>query len=344
MKLLKALTETPGVPGREERVRELIIRQTRSMFDSQKVDAMGNLICRKAPGRRGREQRSRKIMIACHIDEIGFYVKFIDEDGRVRVQQAGGFDTRNLFARRVLIQGRKDLIGVLNPAGRPVHIAKEEEKKKVYEVNEFFVDLFLPKKQVERWVQVGDPVTLIQPLEQIGEVYTGKSMDNRVASWVAINAIRKVGNRSPHEIYYVATVQEEVGLRGAEPSAFGIDPDDGVCIDTTLACDTPGIEKDQVTTRLGEGVALKVMDAGVISHRGLLDEFVALAKKKRIKYQLEVLARGRTDAAPMQRVRAGRRTIGLSVPTRYIHTVTESVHRKDLDAAVNLLAAWLTSA
>jgi len=343
MELLKALTETPGIPGREERVRELIMRETRDMFDEQTVDAMGNLICRKAPGRSVRGRASRRIMIACHIDEIGFYVKHIDDEGRIRIQPAGGFDTRNLFARRVLIQGRKDVIGVLNPAGRPVHLAKEEEKKKVPEISEFFIDLFRPKREVEKLVQVGDPVTLIQSLERIGDVYTGKCMDNRVASWVAINALRKLGNRSPHEIYYVATTQEEVGLRGAEPSTFGIDPDDAICIDTTLACDTPGIEKEQVTTRLGHGVALKVMDAGVISHRGLLDEFIALAKKRKIPHQLEVLAAGRTDAAPMQRARAGRRTMGLSIPTRYIHTVTESVHRKDLAAAVDLLTAWLAT-
>ena len=343
MRFLKQLTETPGVPGREERIRDLIKRHTRDMFDSQTTDAMGNLICRRRPGRKSRSRSgvAKKVMIACHIDEIGFYVRSIDGDGRLRLQQAGGFDTRNLFARRVLVQGRKDLVGVMTPAGPPIHIASAEERKKVPELKEFFVDLFLTKRQVEKLVRIGDPVTLIQPLEVIGDVATGKCLDNRVASWVAINALKKVGRRSSYDIYYVATVQEEVGCRGAMTSAFGINPDVGIALDTTLACDTPGIKDVEAITRLNKGVAIKIMDSGSISHRGLVDEFIKVAETKKIKYQLEVLPLGGTDAATVQRAGAGRRTLTISIPTRYIHTVTESVHKKDLDAAVNLLAAWL---
>ena len=342
MQFLKELTETPGVPGREERVRDLIIERTKGLFDEHRVDPMGNLICRKRPGRKPRSGRKApSVMLACHIDEIGFYVKFIDKEGRLRVQQVGGFDTRNLFARRVLVQGRKDLLGVMNPSGRPVHIATEEEKKKTYKVGEFFVDLFRPKVEVNRLVRIGDPVTLVQPLEIVGQVATGKALDNRVASWVAINALRKIGQRSPYDIYFVATVQEEVGSRGAGTSAFDVEPDIGIALDTTLACDTPGIGEDEAVTRLGRGVGIKVMDSASISHRGLLYEFIRLAEKKKIKHQLEVLPLGGTDAATVQRAGPGRKAITLSIPTRYIHTVTEAVHQGDLKAAVNLLVAWL---
>ena len=341
MRFLKKLTETPGVPGREERVRALIQKETKSFFDESWVDAMGNLVCRKKPGRRPARKAATKVLIACHIDEIGFYVSYIDDEGRVRVQNVGGFDTRNLFARRVLVQGKKDLIGVLNPAGRPIHLATEEEKKKVYKISEFFVDLFIPKKEVDKLVRVGDPVTLVQPLEALGEVYTGKCLDNRVATWVAINAIRRVGKKSPYDVYYAATVQEEVGARGAGPTTFGIEPEVGIALDTTLCCDTPGIEKNESITRLGEGVALKVMDNRSISHRDLLDEFIGIAEKKKIPHQLEVLPLGGTDASSIQQAGAGRKTITISIPTRYIHTVTEAVHKRDLKAAVDLLAAWL---
>jgi endoglucanase len=304
---------------------------------------MGNLICHKPPGRKPpRGRAAPKVMIACHIDEIGFYVRAIDEDGRLRLQNVGGFDTRNLFARRVLVQGKRDLLGILNPVGRPIHIATEEEKKKIPEVNQFFVDLCLPAKKVKEMVRVGDPVTLVQTLEKIGDCYSGKCLDNRVASWVALNALRKAGRDTTADVYYVATVQEEVGLRGAAPSTFDLAPDIAIALDTTLACDTPGIDKTEVVTKLGSGIGIKILDAGAISCRELVDEMVALAEKKKIPYQLEILPRGSTDSASMQRAGAGRRTITLSVPVRYIHTVTETAHSADMKAGVDLLAAYLT--
>lgn len=342
MDFLKRLTETPGVPGREERVRDLIINETKGLFDETRVDPMGTLICLKKAGRSEAGKAPLKVLIACHIDEIGFYVRSIDDQGRLRVQNVGGFDTRNLFARRVLVQGRRDLPGVLNPTGKPIHIATEEEKKQVPKISDFFVDLFLPREEVEKLVRVGDPVTLVATMEEAGECAMGKCMDNRVASWVAINAIRKVAGNSPYDIYYAATVQEEVGLRGAGTIAFDVNPDVGIALDTTLSCDTPGIDKTESITALGKGVALKVMDSASISHRGLLDEFVALAEKKQIPYQLEILPLGGTDAGTIQRAGAGRKTITISIPTRYIHTICETVHKKDLQSAVDLLAAWLS--
>ncbi len=370
---LKSLTETPGVPGREERVRELILEQTAELWDETEVDAMGNLIClkratRKPTGKRGGKGGAPlRVMLACHMDEIGFYVRYIDDNGFVRIQNVGGFDTRNLFARRVVVHGKEDLLGVLNPSGKPVHIATEEEKKKVPQINEFCIDLFRPKADVIKNVEIGDPVTLAQHTEVIGNAVCGKAMDNRIALWVGINAIRKAfgldylmpdgaaprrkstkkkartGGGSPYDIYFVACVQEEVGLRGAMTAAYGIDPDIGIAIDTTLCCDTPGVSRDDAITEFGKGVAIKVMDGASISHRGLFDEFVALAKKKRIAHQREILPRGGTDAGSVQRARAGRKTITLSVPTRYIHTVTEAIHKQDAQGAVELLAAWLGS-
>lgn len=340
MKLLKKLTETPGIAGREERIREVIIAETKDLFDESRTDDMGNFVGRVKPGGKGASS-APKVLLACHIDEIGFYVRHIDDEGRLRVHPAGGFDPRNLFARRVLVQGKKDLLGVMNPGIKPIHISTEEERKQVPKVADFYIDLFLPKKEVDKLVRVGDPITMVQTLERIGDMYTGKSLDNRVATWVAINALRKVGKRSKYDIYYVATVQEEVGLRGAGPSAYGIEPDIGLCIDTTLCCDTPGVDKSEAITRLGDGVGLKVMDGRAITHRGLLDEFIKLAEKEKIPYQLEILPQGGTDTAPLQMTGKGRRTMAISIPTRYIHTVTEAVHQRDLQAAVDVLAAWL---
>jgi len=340
--LLKTLTETPGVPGREERIRDVIIAESEGLFDEVSVDPMGNLICLRKSTKKARGRTSLKIMLACHMDEIGFYVKFIDDKGFLRVNPAGGFDTRNLFARKVLVQGKKDLLGVLNPSGRPIHIATDEEKKKVYKVGDFFVDLHLTPVQVKRWVGVGNPVSLVQTTEQIGKAVTGKCMDNRVAVFVALSALRRIARAgSPHEIYFVATVQEEVGCRGAGPATFGVEPDVAIALDVTLSCDTPGIPAEEAVCTFGGGAAIKIMDRISISDRSLVDQFVALAEAKNIKYQLEVLPLGGTDAGAMQQSRRGHKTITLSVPCRYVHTVTESVHVDDLRALVNLLAAYL---
>ncbi len=361
MELMRKLVETPGVPGREERIRQVIHDEVADLFDDIRTDPMGNLICTRQPsgpsdGKRGAKggpsrspDKPLTVMIAGHIDEIGFMVSYIDaKTGFLRVQNVGGFDTRTLLARRVLVQasgpGGGDLFGVMN-AAKPIHVMTDEERKKVPEVADLFVDLMLKPKEVARKVRVGDPVTLWQPLVEIGDCWVCKSMDDRISAWVAINAVRKAA-KAGHacRIVYAATVQEEVGLRGAQTASFAVQPDVGIAIDSTIAADTPGVSENQQVTRLGGGVALKVMDSASITHRGLLDEWIRIAEKKKIKYQLEVLPRGGTDAGSLQRAAAGAKAGTISVPSRYVHTVCETIHRKDLGAAVDLLAAYLEQA
>jgi putative aminopeptidase FrvX len=336
--LLKSLSEAPGVPGREERVREILQRECTGLFDDIRTDPMGSLIATK----KSSAGKAKKVLLACHIDEIGFYVRHVEEKGFVRVQNAGGFDTRNLLARRVRIQtsSGEDLIGLLNPGGRPIHIAKEEDKKKIPEIADFYVDLCIPADEVKKKVRIGDPVTLIQEFSEIGQCVSGKCLDNRVAAFVAIEAVRKAKNIK-YEVVLAATVQEEVGCRGAGPAAYAAEPDIAIAIDTTLCVDTPGVPEDERVTKQGDGCALTIMDSMTISDRSMIDEFEAIAKKREIPCQLSILPRGGTDAGPMQRSRGGFRTMTLSVPTRYIHTITETIHRKDLQSAIDLLAAWL---
>ena len=336
--LLKELSEAPGVPGREERIRAILERELKPLADEITTDPMGNLIAIK----KTKSKNPKRVLLACHIDEIGFYVKHIDDKGFLRIHNVGGFDTRNLLARRVLVQASSgdDLVGLLNPTGRPIHIAKEEDKKKIPEISEFLVDLCLPANQVQKKVRIGDPVTLIQEFSEIGNCVSGKCMDNRVAAFVAIEAMRKA--KSPkYEVILAATVQEEVGCRGAGPAAYSAQPDIALAIDTTLCVDVPGVPEDERVTKQGDGVALTLMDSATISDRKLIDDFESIAKKKKIPHQLSILPRGGTDAAPMQRARGGYRAMTLSVPTRYIHTVTECIHKRDLQAAIDLLAAWL---
>ncbi len=348
MKLLEQLTTTAGVPGRESRVRELIQRETDALFDSIRVDDLGSLhgVIQPRPGRgRKAPRQPKKIMIAAHMDQIGFLVRHIDNKGYLWLNPVGGFDTRNLFARVVTVvpderDPNRDLDGIMNPAGRPVHIATDEDKKKIPEVKEFFVDLCLPVAQVRKLVKIGNMVVIKAPLYQIGNVVTAQCLDNRVACWVAIQALKKL-KRHQCEIHMVFTVQEEVGLRGAGPAAFDIHPDIGIALDTTLCCDTPGIPENESVTKQGAGVGLNVMDGAAIVDLELLEQFEVLARRKKISAQRTLLHRGGTDAGTIQRAGSGVRVMTLLTPTRYIHTVTETVHKNDLHASRDLLAAFL---
>ncbi len=342
MEFLKRLTETPGVPGREERVREVIREHTEGWWDDLHEDRIGNLIGTIKAAKRKRGVSERRAVISCHLDQIGFYVRYIDDNGFLRIQHAGGFDTRNLFARRVrVLTAKQDLVGVLNPAVKPIHVATPEERQKIPTVADFVIDLGLSAKKVKQLVRVGDPVVLEQTTVELGDLVTGQAMDNRISPWVALNAIERVRGKNTYDIVFLGSAQEEVGIRGATVAAQAIDAEVAIAIDVTLAVDTPGAKKEEAISRLGDGVAIKVMDGASISTHTLVDEFVALAKKRRIKHQYEILPLGGTDAAALQRFGGSSRTITLSVPCRYVHTVTETVHKKDLEAAVKLLAAWL---
>lgn len=346
--LLKRLCETPGIPGREERVRELIKGEINGLFDEVRTDAMGSLVCTRHPrgrkAKKGKDARPTRVMFLCHMDEIGFYVKSIDDKGFLRLNPAGGFDTRNLFARRVMVStSNGDYLAAMNPGGRPIHISSDEDRKKIPEVKDFLVDMGLPADRVRRLVKIGDFVTLHEPLIELGDKIVSKALDNRVACWLGIESVRQIeksGVAHACELTVAFTVQEEVGLRGAKTASFGVDPDIGVGLDVTLACDTPGVPSDEAVTEHGKGFGLHVMDSSFISDWRLIDEFEAVAKKNRIPCQRTILPRGGQDGAAAQMATKGCRACGITVGTRYIHTVTEMIDRRDLAAARDVLAAW----
>jgi len=339
MKLLKRLTEAAGVSGREEQVRQIIEAELSGITDEVSTDALGNLTAIKRAGKKN----APKVMVAAHMDEIGFFVRFIDDKGFIRVQQVGGFDPRNLFARQVIVHASlsgKELIGVMNPAGKPIHISTPEERNKVPPLTEFYIDLGMDVERVRSRVRIGDMVTLRQSFTDLGDVVTGKALDDRVGCWILIEALKRV-TKPAFEVHAMFTVQEEVGLRGAQTGAFRVAPDLGIALDTTLAVDTPDIKEHFRVTQLGAGTALKVMDSSAISTRWLLDEFIALAERQKINYQLEVLPLGGTDAGAIQKIREGVPSITISTPSRYVHTVTEMVSKSDLEGGVRLLSAFL---
>ncbi|MEO0914841.1 MAG: M20/M25/M40 family metallo-hydrolase [Pseudomonadota bacterium] len=340
--LLKRLCETPGAPGHEQAVRALIEAEIDGLFDEVKTDAMGSLLCRK----NGTGADPEKVMLLCHMDEIAFLVSHVSEKGFVYLQPVGGFDPRNLFSRRVLCVTESGPIkGVMNPGGRPIHISKPEDRKKVPDTSEFFVDFGLGE-DTKDVVSVGDSVVMDEPLIEMGTKIVSKALDNRVACWLGIEAMRalKESGASPaREIHVAFTVQEEVGLRGARTASFAVRPDIGIGIDTTLACDTPGVPDQESTTQQGLGFGLHVKDSSFIADRALVAEFAALAQEKDIPFQRTMLAAGGQDGAAAQQAAAGARAVGIVVGTRYIHTVTEMIDRRDLEAARDILAAYLAA-
>ena len=336
--LLKRLAETPGIASREDRVRAVAHEALQPLVDEIRIDRLGSLVALK----RGKGQK--RVMIAAHLDEIGFFVRHIDSNGFLRLQQVGGFDPRTLFAQRVLVHTGKGetLRGVLMPSSKPIHLLGGE-KPAAPRLDEFFVDLGFSGDKVKEMIEVGDMVTLDRSVERVGDQIIGKAMDDRVAVLAMIEAIRRVRTHEV-DIYAVATVQEEVGLRGAGTAAFGVEPDVGIALDVTLAMDYPGTSETDMITRLNKGVGITIMDSSVISDARLVRQMRTIAERESIAHQLEMLPRGGTDAGAIQRSRAGVPSITLSIPCRYIHTVNEMVGEGDVEATADLLARYLEEA
>jgi endoglucanase len=331
--LLKALTECHALSGREEGIRALIRKHLTAVGCKVTGDAMGNLIgFRKGKGK-------AKVMLAAHMDEIGFLVSHIDKDGFLRFQPCGGFDPRTLMSQRVYVHtAKKQLLGVMGT--KPIHVLSEDEMKKALKVTDYFVDLGLPAKEVQKLVEIGDPITMARDMNEIGHCLTGKALDNRIGVWMMIEALRKIKS-SNVDIYAVATTQEEVGIRGAITAAQDVHPDVGIALDVTIASDICGSDPKDYISILGDGVAIKIMDSLSISNPKLIRELRDLAKRKKITHQMEILPRGGTDAGAMQRITGHCAVATISVPLRYVHSTVETVHKHDLEASVNLLAAYL---
>ena len=332
--LLAKICEAPGAPGYESKIRKLIEKEIASHADSTDIDNIGNLIVLK----KGKSS-DKKIVVAAHMDEIGFMVKHIDDKGFLRFQTLGGFDPKTLTSQRVIVHGKKDLIGVM--ASKPIHIMKAEERKKMPELTDYYIDLGLPKKEVEKYVEIGNPITRERSLIEMGECVNAKSIDNRVSVYILVEALKQL-KKPAYDVYAAFTTQEEVGLRGADVAAQHINADFGIALDTTIAFDLPGAKPEEVTTSLGKGTAIKLMDGRTICDSRMVKFLKQMAEDHSIPWQPELLAAGGTDTASLQR-RGDRGSIAgaISVPTRHLHQVIEMANKKDISASVDLLVAAL---
>ena len=333
--LLTVLCETPGVSGREERIREVVRRELEPHADAIEIDPLGNLVARRA-GRGG-----PRLMLSAHMDEIGFMVTHVEEGGFLRLHTLGGHDAKTLTAQRVVVHGREDLLGVLG--AKAVHLMSDEEKRRPPKLEDYYVDLGLPADRVRELVRPGDVVTRRRTVSRLGDLVTSKSLDNRAGLYVMIEAVRAL--RDHHcEVVAVATVQEEVGIRGARVAAARLRPRIGLAIDITLANDVPGAKPHERITTLGAGAAVKVYDASAIVPEALVDHLVGLGEARGIPTQLEVMVRGGTDTRELALSGDGAKAGCVSIPTRYVHQVVESCHPGDLDACVALVTAFCETA
>ncbi|MEO6884146.1 MAG: M42 family metallopeptidase [Bacteroidia bacterium] len=329
IKLLKTICETTGAPGHEQRVRELVLKEIKNHVDSVSIDNMGNVVA----FRKGK--KNKKVMIAAHMDEIGFIVTHIDDQGFLRFIPLGGFDPKTLTAQRVIVHGKKDVIGVMG--SKPIHVMTAEERSKIVPLSDYFIDLGMPKKEVEKIIKIGDTVTRQRELIEMGNCVNCKSLDNRVSVFILIEMLKELKN-PPYDVYAVFTVQEEVGIRGANVSALKIQPDFGFGLDTTIAFDVPGAQAHEKITVLGNGTGIKIMDSSTICDYRMVEFMKKTAIKNKIKWQPEILPAGGTDTAGIQRMTAGGSIAGaVSIPTRHIHQVIEMCDKDDVRASIDLL-------
>ena len=270
------------------------------------------------------------------MDEISFIVSHIDKDGFIRFQPLGGFDPKTLTAQRVIIHGKKDIIGVMG--SKPIHIMSPEERKKSPEIKDFFIDTGLPGEEVQELISIGDPITRERELIEMGQCVNSKSLDNRVSVYILIELLKELkGKTLPYDLYAIFTVQEEVGLRGAQTASYSVGADFGINVDVTIAFDVPGAQPQEVVSKLGGGTAIKVLDGTSICDHRMVKFLKQTASKHNIKYQMEILAMGGTDTAFLQRAGHGSIAGAISIPTRHIHQVIEMAHKEDIRLSIDLL-------
>ena len=330
IELLKKICLTPGAPGFEQPIRSLLMNELRTCADDIQIDAMGNLIAYK------KGEHSTKLMLTAHMDEIAFIVQHIDDDGFIRFLPLGGFDAKTLTAQRVIIHGKKEVIGVMG--SKPIHLMNADERNKVQQAKDYFIDTGLPKDELEKLVSIGDPITRERELIRMGKCINSKSLDNRISVYVLLEVMKSFAETKPElDIYAVFTVQEEIGLRGARAAAHRIAPDFAINIDTTIAFDVPGAQPHEMITKLGSGVAIKLYDSSVIPDSRMIVLLKECAEKANISWQPELLVGGGTDTASVQMSGNGVIAGAISIPTRHIHQVIEMVHEDDVLSAIKLL-------
>ncbi len=337
--LLKELTETPGVSGYEKPIRA-VLRSHLQQYGELSQDKIGSVICRK----QGTSEKPR-IMIAGHMDEIGFMVKQITPEGFIKFIPLGGWFDQVLLGQRVVIQTKKgEVVGVIG--AKPPHLLPADERDKVVKRKDMYIDIgALSKDDVDAaGVQLGDPIIPRADFVELagGNTYLSKAFDDRVGTALVISALEELkGKNHPNTVYGVATVMEEVGLRGATTSVRAVDPDVAIILESDIAGDVPGIKPEESSIKLGQGPSVLLYEARLIPNIRFRNLVTEVAKQIGISVQLSFIEGGSTDGGVIHLHGVGVPTIVIAVAARHIHSHSSIIHRRDYDDAVKLLVALI---
>ena len=334
MELMRELSLAPGISGNEEVIAGILERELKDVADDIEIDNMGNFIATKKG-----DKKAPSIMLASHMDEIGLMVQFIDDKGFIKFAKIGGINDQMLMNQIVTIHTKNgEVTGVIG--SKPPHVTTPEERKKVVESKEMFIDIGAKDKEdAQSIVEIGDAITFNSEfVEYPSGLIMGKALDNRVGCYVMCEVLKRVNTRAT--VYGVGTVQEEVGLKGAKTSAFKLNPDYAIALDVTLSGDHPGIKPEEAPVVAGKGPAVVLIDAsgrGIITLKTIKEMLITAGDENEIPYQLEVSDGGTTDGTAIHLTREGIPTGVLSVPTRYIHTPVSVCHKDDIESTIQLI-------
>ncbi|MGN1402557.1 MAG: M42 family metallopeptidase [Bacillus sp. (in: firmicutes)] len=334
--MLKELTDANGVPGNEKEVREVMKRYIAPYADEVTTDGLGSLVARKTG-----EENGPKIMVAGHLDEVGFMITRIDDKGFLYFQTLGGWWSQVMLAQRVTIVTKEGkLTGVIG--SKPPHVLSPEARKKPADIKDMFIDIGAQsREEAESWgVRPGDMVVPYFEFTVMNNpnMLLAKAWDNRIGCAIAIDVMKNLKDADhPNIVYGVGTVQEEVGLRGAKTAAQKIQPDIGFAVDVGIAGDTPGVTDKEAMGKLGKGPGIVLYDASMVSHKGLRDFVTNVAEKNKIPYQFDAMAGGGTDSGSIHVTANGVPALSITIPTRYIHSHAAMLHKEDYENTVKLL-------
>jgi putative aminopeptidase FrvX len=341
--LLEIFSNAHGISGHEKNVRKILEKQLKPLVDEIKIDNMGNLIAIK-------KGKGPRVMIAAHMDEIGFMVKYIDDQGYIYFSKSGGWFDQTLLSQRVIVHtASRDILGVIG--SKAPHVMRPEERKQVVEISSMYIDIGAKdKKDVEKaGVEIGDTVTIDRQYQRLmNNMGSGKALDNRAGIVSMLETARILSKQKVNaEVVFVGTVQEEIGLKGARTAAHGVCPDVALAVDTTIPGDHPGIEKRSSTLELGKGPVITVSDAegaGIVVDENTLKWLKTTAKENKINCQLSVSEGGMTDAAIINLTKDGIPSGGISIATRYLHSPVEVVDLEDIESCAKLTAECIKTA